>query len=102
MPTVNRLKMPPAATEMDELFYQLRLETWPRELRNWIRFDERYYRFLAISGSHRKALALASGLQEPLTDKLRRTRRQPSGLLESDKPAKPVVRGTRLKGRTSS
>lgn len=31
------LRMPPALTETDELWFEFRLKTWPRELRNWLR-----------------------------------------------------------------
>ena len=100
MSTRKREPMPPAATAMDEAFYRLRLETWPRELRNWIKFEERFHRFLAISGDRRKALALASGRQVQQADRPRRTSQQPSGFLKSGGCVKPSVRGSRPKAPT--
>jgi hypothetical protein len=59
----QRQKMPPAPTLYDELMYQMRLKTWPRELRKWLEIDERYHRSLANS---KDPDSEPSDLSEPL------------------------------------
>lgn len=44
MSAPKRQNMPPAPTEVDEIWFQFRLSIWPRELRSWLKRQERFDR----------------------------------------------------------
>jgi len=71
-PKTRREPMIAAVTEEDELWFEMRLKMWPRDLRNWLRKQERLDRIEDWRAVLRNEL---SGVSSPQGQTSKRPRR---------------------------